>query len=323
MSTDSLSIALWAANLAAPCTGIDAWAAAVDECMRAARAEAAELLVMPEYAAEQWLSFGPHDLRPDQEIPWLAEHASAALDALRPLPAKHGMGLLAGTMPFWVDEGRDGAPPIVNRAHLLLPDGRICTQDKLCLTPPEKDPAGWHLSTGRTLQIVQWAGLRIATLICLDIELPALAARLAPHGLDLVLVPSMTEKRAGYARVFSCAKARAVELQSAVCAVGCVGAASTGRPRFPNVSGAAVFVPCEEALGHTGTWCEIPARRAVQGPGEMLLARDLPLGLIRSMRAGRAEVWPGAWSAEHVEIVEAETERVDAADRYSVRGAGP
>ncbi|MEX2409056.1 MAG: nitrilase, partial [Rhodovibrionaceae bacterium] len=116
-------------------------------------------------------------------------------------------------------------------------------------------------------------------------------------------VPSMTSKLAGYSRVFGCAKSRAVELQTAVLTVGTIGAASMNKPRETNISGASVFVPCEEALGHRGiAGEEIPPRDAVEGPGPMLIAKDLPVGLIRELRAGAAEVWPGAWTADHVRI---------------------
>jgi predicted amidohydrolase len=323
---DKLTVALWATNLAQPLNGIEAWAARIDDRMAEARAEGAQILVMPEYAAEQWMSFAPEGLAVTEEIPWLAAQAPAALEALRPLARKHDMALLAGTMPVRIeragqDAEREGAgiqaeregariqsdaPPFVNRAHLFLPDGRLIVQDKLCLTPGERDPKAWHLATGDRVEIVEWRGLRLAALICLDVELPALASLLAPHGLDLLLVPSMTEKLSGYARVFSCAKARAVELQAVVCAVGCIGtaAAPAGKPRQPNISGAAAYLPCEEVLGHSGIAAELPPSDTAEGPGPMLIARDLPLAEVRALRAGRAEVWPGAWSAAHVTVEE-------------------
>src|SRR5690554_5863811 len=98
-SPDSLTVALWATNLAQPLNGIEGWAALVDRRMAEAKARGAELLVMPEYCAEQWLSFAPADLAADREIAWMAEQADAALAAIRPLPARHGMALLAGSMP--------------------------------------------------------------------------------------------------------------------------------------------------------------------------------------------------------------------------------
>jgi len=299
---DRLTVALWATNLARPLNGIGAWAAAVDARMAEAKVEGAELLVMPEYMAEQWLSFAPEHLAADQEIPWLAEQAAAAIEAIRALPAKHDMALLAGTMPVRVEQDGAAMPPFRNRAHLLLPDGRVIAQDKLTLTPGERDPKAWNLGTGDEVVIVEWRGLRLATLVCLDVEMPALACLLAPRGLDLLLVPSMTEKLSGYSRVFACAKARAVELQTTVCAVGCIGKAAASKPRLSNTSGAAVYLPCEEMLGHKGVAAELPPSDRAEGAGPLLLARDLPLDTIRELRGGRAEVWPGAWDAGHVRL---------------------
>lgn len=302
--TDRLTVALWATNLAAPLASLEAWTAGIEAQMLAAKAEGADLLVMPEYAAEQWLSFAPRAIAPGEEIPWMAEQAPAAVEAAAPLAAKHGIALLAGSMPVVAPDVPTGAPPYRNRAYLFLPDGQRIAQDKLSLTPAERDSEAWNLSPGNRLEIVTWRGLRLAILICLDVEMPALSSLLAPHDIDLLLVPSMTAKLAGYARVFGCAKARAVELQAAVCAVGCIGTAATGKPRDGNVSGAAVYVPCEEVLGHTGLFADLAPQESVDGLGPMLIARDLPFDVIRELRAGEAEVWPGAWRADHVAIVD-------------------
>ncbi len=300
---ETFSVALWATNLAVPLNGIGAWAARVEERLAAAKAEGADILVMPEYAAEQWLSFAPEGLAPHEEIPWLAARAPEAYAAVAPLATRHGIALLAGTLPVAAESPTPGEPPYLNRAWLFLPDGRAIAQDKLCLTPGERDPKAWNLTTGNRVEVVEWGGLRLATLICLDVEMPALASLLAPYDLDVLFVPSMTEKLSGYSRVFSCAKARAVELQAAVCAVGCIGAALTGKKRAGNTSGAAAYVPCEEVLGHTGTWADIGPRDRVAGPGPVLMARDLPIATLRALRRGGAEVWPGTWRAQHIQVI--------------------
>jgi len=298
---DKLTVALWATDLSTPLRDLDEWAALVERRMREAARAGAALLAMPEYAAEQWLSFAPAGLGPRDEIPWLAAQAEAALHAIGGLPARHGVALLAGTMPFPIAAGRHGAPPYVNRAHLLLPDGACLAQDKLCLTPPERDPRGWHLSTGEEVRVLDWCGLRLAVLVCLDVELPALAARLAGWDLDLLLVPSMTEKLSGYSRVSGCARARAVELEAAVAVVGCVGSAAASKPRESNTGGAAVYVPCEPALGHTGELLRTPPLdRAPED--DALAVTEIPTGAIRRLRRGGADVWPGAWSAEHITV---------------------
>lgn len=296
------SLALWATNLAKPLNGLEAWAAHVEAKMAEAAKAGAKLLVMPEYACEAWLSFKPADLRPEREIAWMAEQAPAAVDLLRGLPEKHGIGLLAGSMPWALEApGEDGYS---NRAFLLLPDGRVIPQDKLSLTPGEQDPESWDLKPGKEVHLVEWQGLRIVTLICLDIEMPALSQKLAPLRPDLILVPSMTGKLSGYSRVFGCAKARAVELMCAVGACGTVGRAPGTTQNPTNVSGCALYLPCEPSLGMNGVLESIPPVAEHEGDGPLLFAHDIPFAEIRRLRESGAEVWPGAWKADHISIVE-------------------
>ncbi|PWR23206.1 nitrilase-related carbon-nitrogen hydrolase [Zavarzinia compransoris] len=292
----SLNLALWATNLEPGLSSLDAWAAGVGEMLERAAADGAALLVMPEYAAAQWLSFAPA-LAPDAEIPWLAAREGAALERLRPLVARHGVALVAGTIPHDLGGGRYS-----NRANVLFPDGRHLHQDKLALTPGERDPASWCLATGDTLRVMEVGGWRFAVVICLDIELPALAVRLARLDLDFVVVPSMTRLAAGNARVFGCARARAVELMTVVAAVGAIGERPLSGQPHPNTSGAAVFLPCEEALGHTGLGPATGIMGRAAGPGPYLFCPDLPVGFVRRLRRGGAEVWPGAWDAGHLII---------------------
>ncbi len=301
MTLSPFSVALWAVNLATPVRDMDEWHARVHAQMRAARDAGADLLAMPEYACEQWLDFAPRGLTEDKEIPWLGEMAVSTLPRLAALARETGIGLLPGTMPH---EAPGGA--WTNRAHLLLPgaDGVLhASQDKLCLTPFETEPGAWMLVPGSEFHVAEWRGLRIAVLICLDVELPALSARLAPLGIDLVLVPSMTESEAGYWRVFGCAKARAIELQAVVCAVGTVGPFLTSGRVETNVSGAAVYVPCEPGLGHNGVLAATgPMAESPEPLGSLLVAPDLPVEAVRGLRAGGAEVWPGCWQADDVRI---------------------
>lgn len=301
---ERFSVALWATHVGMPVANLEAWLALVAAHMQRAAGEGADLLVMPELAVDQWLAFAPRDLALRDEIPWLAERAQPALEGLRALPARYGIGLLAGTMPVVVGAGRNGAPPVVNRAHLLLPDGRVITQDKLCLTPLETNPDGWHLSAGDGIHIVRWRGVRIAILICLDIELPVLSARLASHNVDIVLVPSMTQTLAGYYRVFSCARARATELLAAVAAVGCIGRVLAGTRHSPCVSGAAMYLPCDMSIEARGIAAEIPPVADCVDAGPLMVIRDLPLTHMRALRRSGAEVWPGAWQDAHVSINE-------------------
>jgi predicted amidohydrolase len=128
--------------------------------------------------------------------------------------------------------------------------------------------------------------------------------KLAPLQPDLILVPSMTGKLSGYSRVFSCAKARAVELMCAVGACGTVGRAPGTTQNPTNVSACALYLPCEPSLGMSGELDAVAPRGEDEGDGPLLIARDIPFAEIRRLREAGAEVWPGAWRADHIAIVE-------------------
>ena len=70
-----------------------------------------------------------------------------------------GVALLPGTIPHAVPAEGAGvgqAPRYLNRAWLLLPDGRAFAQDKLCLTPSERNPQAWCLTPGSGIGAVEW-----------------------------------------------------------------------------------------------------------------------------------------------------------------------
>lgn len=292
----SYPISLWSLNLGfAPGSAAD-FAGHVEAKLVEARDKGARLLMLPEYAIEAALAFKPEGLAPTQEMSFLANVGKELVDLLRPLPERFGVSLLCGSMPV-----ATGAGAFTNTAILLTADGRDIRQDKLCLTPGETDPESWTLTQGTALQVFELDGLRMAILICLDVEMPSLSCLLAPQQLDLLLVPSMTEKLTGYHRVFGCAKARAVELMAAVAACGTVGAAK-GTTQMPtNVSGASLFLPCEEVLGTTGIAGAI-APTGGEGGEEPFLIVGVPVGQLRRLRNGMAEVWPGTWTAGHVRV---------------------
>ena len=213
----TLTLALWPVNMGAAPGSIADAAARIEARMAEAAEAGAGLLMLTEYVSALWLASAPADLPERAEVEWMARHGDELLERLRPLPARYDVALLAGTWPARTDARW------VNRAFLLLTDGRIVTQDKLCLTPTEQQPEAWQLQPGAEIRIVDWLGWRVAMLICLDIEQPALSALLQHADLDLLLVPSMTRQLSGHARVMSCAKARAVELTTTVAVAGCIG----------------------------------------------------------------------------------------------------
>ncbi len=304
-----LKIALWAMNLQHPVAGRAAWLALLAAQMQAAKGQGAELLVLPEYASAHWLHWAPEDgagLRGPALMNWMAAEGAALLPEIELLAMRHSLVLVAGTMPVAAASGRDLGT--LNRAWILLPEEagktgesgglRRLHHDKLVPTPSERASGDWPIRLGARVQPFTYRGLRMAVLICLDVEMPAVAAKLQDQELDLVIVPSMTGQLSGYHRVFDCAKARAVELFAAVAAVGAIGemAADQGG----NCSGAALFLPCEMHLGANGRAAEVAPRSTVEGPGPMLVA-EVPVAALRRARR-HAEAWPGPFDGDHIEI---------------------
>ena len=291
-----MKVALWAENLAHPVASIKEWTDLAEAQIVAAKNQDAGIILFPEYSAAHWLHFVPRALSGPQQLEQLAEFSTQAASHMAVLAERHGLLVVSGTFPV---KQSGFNPPLLNRAHVFFPDGRVVTQDKLCLTPFEKDPRDWNLSSGNTFSVFEWRGYRMAVVICLDIELPALSARMAGLDIDLVLVPSMTSKLAGYHRVFSCARARAVELLAAVAVVGCIAGAPGCEQE---ISGASFFLPSEEQFGHSGILAELPPSYQADGAGPLLL-RDVPLNAIRAMRrSGKGEVWTGAWKADGIAV---------------------
>ncbi|MBO0344659.1 nitrilase-related carbon-nitrogen hydrolase [Roseibium limicola] len=289
-------IALWAMNLGFSPRSAEAFANHVKSKMLEVKEEGGKLLVLPEFAIEACLAFKPEGLKPTEEMAFLASVGEEVRALLQPVPEETGVSLLLGSMPIVCEGG------LTNTAVFYAADGREIRHDKLSLTPGEMDETTWNLVPGPAIRVFEWEGIKTAILICLDVEMPALSVMLAEHKIELLLIPSMTEKLSGYHRVFDCAKARAVELMCAVGVCGAVGASVGTTQMHTNVSGAALFVPCEEPLGFTGVGSKTPTTDGCAGESPVLFA-TVPVTIIRELRSGDAEVWPGAWKADHVQVL--------------------
>ena len=309
-TSTALKIALWAVNLQHKVADRAAWLALLEAQMLGAKRQGADLLVMPEYVSAHWLHWADRPM-PGKSMTgaplmnWMAAEGRALLPEIELMVTRHGVGLIAGSMPVLAAADREDLGTL-NRAWILLPreDGTLqrLHHDKLVPTPPERAAGDWPIRLGVRVAPFEFRGAKMAVLICLDVEMPAVAAKLQAEMLDLLIVPSMTSQISGYHRVFDCAKARAIELMSAVAAVGCVGDAPQNQGS--NCSAASLFLPCEMHLGGTGRAAELPPQSSAEGPGPMLVA-EVPVAAIRRARR-HAEAWPGPFDAAEVTIGDGE-----------------
>ncbi|KIN63783.1 Nitrilase-related protein [Sulfitobacter noctilucicola] len=298
---DTISIDLWAANLQNDIASLDSWIDSVAKRTASAAERGARILVLPEFACAQWLSFAPADLPASLHLEWLAGLTPTAITALKGISATYGVAILPGTFPV-AGQSTTGSNGFFNRAFFLTPEGEEHVQDKMSLTPLEEQGEGGSTLHGTQINVISWQGLRIAMPICLDTEYTALWSRLGKLDLDLVLIAAKTDMITGYSRVFGCAHARAIELQTVVCVVGAVGAPLTPWETDTGVGGAAVFLPCDITVSEGGVWQTLPPQSAQDGLDIALHAASIPVGAVRAIRRGgaEAELRPASWTADHL-----------------------
>lgn len=207
----------------------------------------AELLVFPEYGAMEWA--GPH---PDASLAQSLQLVSDAMpdmdDGLVSLAKAHGVHILAPSGPSAREGGR-----FVNAARLIAPSGRIGVQEKLIMTPFERD---WGISAGRQLRVFETVLGRIGVAICYDSEFPLLVRAQVEAGARVVLIPSCTEFISGYHRIRTGALARALENTCITVVSPTVGEARWSPSVDVNAGAAGIFMPPDHAQSDTGVLAE-------------------------------------------------------------------
>jgi len=185
---------------------MDASVAAATELVRAARAEGAELICLPEYfacykSADTEVVLGPH-----------AEPAHPALTHFRGLAEELGAWLLLGSLAITAGPGK-----IFNRSYLVTPAGAVAARyDKVHLF--DVDLAGGESYResaliepgGRAvLAATPWATLGLT--VCYDLRFPQLYRALAKAGAEVLTVPAAFTKTSGQAHWHVLLRARAIE----------------------------------------------------------------------------------------------------------------
>ena len=232
-----------------PVADLVAWGAKAARWVADGAATGASLLVFPEYGAiELAATRGPAvtaDL--SATLAAVADLQVETAAVWTRLSREHSVYVLAPSGP----ERRGDA--FVNAARLYSPSGGMGVQDKLILTPFERD---WGLAPGATLRVLDTALGRIGIAICYDCEFPLTVRAMVEAGAEMILVPSCTEQVSGLQRVRVGAAARALESQVACVVSHTVGEAPWSPAVDCNAGRAAVLVPAEAQLSMTGVLAE-------------------------------------------------------------------
>jgi predicted amidohydrolase len=232
----------------------------------------ADLIVFPELLGAQLLGLVGTEGEPADLMRRLAQEHSGAFDALfKRLASEYERIIVAGTMP------RFDGKQLLNVASVYFPDMEPVHQAKLHLTPAERTM--WNFSPGRDLVVIDADFGKFAVAICYDVQFPELVKVLCNHhGVQLVVVPYMTDDRRGSCRVSICAQARAMENQIYTVTAGMVGSLPLVTYFTSQFAQSGIYTPSDFAFPMDGV-----ATMAAANVSQVIVA-DLDLAMLDRAR---------------------------------------
>ncbi len=246
---DNVRVATAQFPIGQPAT-FEAWADNIAAWVENGAATGAQLLLFPEYGAIELAATRGRDVYGDLQatLGAVADLNDRMQAHYVELACKHGVHILAGSGPARRADGR-----FTNAARLVTPHGQIGIQDKMIMTPFEVD---WGVVPGDTQRVFDTALGRIGIAICYDCEFPLLVRAQAEAGAEVILIPSCTERLAGFHRVRAGAVARALESQIATVTSPTIGEALWSPAVDRNTGAAGIFTPPEAQIAETGVLAE-------------------------------------------------------------------
>lgn len=237
---------------------------------QAAASYDSHLLVFPEFVTAQLFSTFPRGTPIKECVKRLSDLVPEVRELFRSLAQAHQLYIVGGTIPF------DRGGTMRNVAQFFTPSGAVYEQEKLHITPAERE--SWGITPGEGIKVFETPLGRLAIVICYDIEFPELVRLLVQHGVDIILNPFATDERKSYLRVRYCAQARAVENMVYVVMAGNVGGLSRSPAMFLNYGQAAICTPSDFAFPMDG----IAAEGIVNT--QTVVVADLDLGALDIQR---------------------------------------
>lgn len=194
-------------------------------------------LVFPELFTAQLFSCFDPELDDIASINILASYLDQYITFFQEQAVKHSMFIIAGSTPRKMDN------KIYNSSYLFTPSGKYHFQDKLHITPTEREMFG--ISPGDGVKIFDTSYGKIAIVICYDIEFPELSRILSQAGVEVIFVPFSTDERKAYNRIRYTAQARAVENYVYVAIAGNVGNLPNVKSYLINYAQSAILTPSD------------------------------------------------------------------------------
>ncbi len=201
-----------------------------------AQAYHGHFLVLPEYFTAQLFRLMPPGIDEQEAVHKLASWSDNIVSLLQKLAQEYRLYIIGGSTPV------ERENKLYNVAFLCTPSGQVHTQDKLHITPSERED--WGIAPGEGVKVFETQYGRIAIQVCYDIEFPELSRLVTFAGAEILFVPYSTDEKNGHYRVRYTAQARAVENYLYVVTSGNVGNLP-GTHYLLNYGQSAVFTPSD------------------------------------------------------------------------------
>ncbi|MCZ4696014.1 GNAT family N-acetyltransferase [Ancylomarina euxinus] len=227
-----------------------------------------DFALFPEFFNAPLMAANNH-LPESEAIRELAKHTANIVQKFSELAIAYNINVITGSMP----EMRNDL--LYNVGYVCKRDGTTERYEKLHITPDEAKI--WGMQGGNQIKTFDTDCGKIGVLICYDSEFPELSRLLADEGMDILVVPFLTDTQNGYSRVRHCAQARAIENECYVAIVGSVGNLPAVHNMDIQFAQSMVFTPCDFSFPANGIKGEATTNT------EMILITDVDIDLLREL----------------------------------------
>ena len=206
------------------------------------KSQEVDLLLLPEYAG---LELTDMTRGVETVFAQIQTHLEDYIALFAQLAMRHHIYIVPGTLPVALDNGQ-----FVNRAYFFTPQGEYFFQDKIMLTPDEKNVQ--LLQAGDEIKVFDTRFGKMGIAICYDSEFPSLVQQMTLRGAQIILVPSCTDTMTGFYRVHLSCRARALENQCYVVNAYLIRQGPWCGEMSEHVGAAGVFTPVDQDFPQDG-----------------------------------------------------------------------
>ncbi|ASG68050.1 carbon-nitrogen hydrolase [Francisella halioticida] len=178
----------------------DQFAKNIEKLTKEAKGNSAEVVVFPEDDSVNLINNLPWN---KQSIVKLSNYYSKTRNLVSRLAKKFNIILIGGTI------AKNNNGKISNTVIIGLPNGQLIENDKIYLTPEERNVG--YTKYGNNILVLKYKGAKIAVLVCYTSEFPNISQKLSKIKLDIIIVPSYTNDLYGLNRVHTAVKMLSIQ----------------------------------------------------------------------------------------------------------------